>query len=128
MSTALDAGEGSARANRRTGPIDLDHLGRQALGDPGLADEVLRLFGKMSRVYMDRVEASADEPSLIAHLRILKSAASGVGAWCVRDLARIAEDELRLGLPLNPERLNDLAIAVEECRAFIAGLLPDGRG
>ena len=86
---------------------------------------MLRLFDKMSRVYMDRVEASADTPSLIEHLQILKSAAAGVGAWCVRDLARATEDEVRLGMPVNPERINDLAIAVEECRAFIAGLLPD---
>ena len=124
MSTALDAGQGELRSKRRNGPIDLEHLNRQALGDPGLTDEVLRLYDKMSRVYMDRVESSTSVVALMEHLQTLKSAAAGIGAWGVRDLARAAEDELRLGLPVNPERIDDLSMAVEECSAFISELLP----
>lgn len=123
MSTALDAGQGLLRQNRHNGPIDLEHLSRQALGDPGLTDEVLRLYASMSRVYLDRIESSTNVPGLIEHLQTLKSAAAGIGAWGVRDLARTAEDELRLGLPVNPERIDDIAMAVEECSVYISGLL-----
>ena len=41
----------------------------------------------------------------------------------LRDLAKAAEDELRDGEPVNPERIDDLGMAVEEVRAFIAELL-----
>lgn len=128
MSTALDSEQGLTgqemlRRNRQNGPIDLEHLNRQALGDPGLTDEVLRLYDTMSRVYLDRIEASTTVPGLIEQLQTLKSAAAGIGAWGVRDLARTAEDELRLGLPVNPERIDDIAMAVEECSVYIGGLL-----
>ena len=103
--------------------VDLDHLARQAMGDPGLADEVLRLYAQMSAIYLARIEASTTVPVLLEHLHTLKSAASGIGAWGVRDLTRQAEDELRAGAPVNPERIADIAMAVEECGAFIAALV-----
>jgi hypothetical protein len=34
-------------------------------------------------------------------------------------LARVAERELRDGAPVNPERIDDLNVAVEEVSAFI---------
>ncbi|MBK8083798.1 MAG: Hpt domain-containing protein [Devosia sp.] len=105
------------------GPIDLDHLARQAMGDPGLTDEVLRLYASMSAVYMGRIEQSTTTAALLEHLHTLKSAAAGIGAWGVRDLARLAEDELRSGGPANPERIEDIAMAVAECSEYIAALL-----
>jgi HPt (histidine-containing phosphotransfer) domain-containing protein len=97
----------------------MEHLGRQALGDPGLQDEVLRLYARMSQVYLGRIEDSTSVTALLEHLHTLKSAAAGIGAWGVRDLAKRAEDELRTGEPVNPERIEDIAIAVNECVAFI---------
>lgn len=120
-STALDAGQDAPRKDRAHGPIDMEHLGRQALGDPGLQDEVLRLYATMSQVYMGRIEDSTSIPMLLEHLHTLKSAAAGIGAWGVRDLAKRTEDELRSGQPANPERIEDIAIAVAECVAFIEG-------
>lgn len=120
-STALDAGQDAPRKDRAHGPIDMEHLGRQALGDPGLQDEVLRLYATMSQVYMGRIEDSTSIPMLLEHLHTLKSAAAGIGAWGVRDLAKRTEDELRSGQPANPERIEDIAMAVAECVAFIEG-------
>lgn len=120
---AQRVGQDAAAPQHPQGAIDLDHLARQAMGDPGLADEVLRLYAQMSAVYLERIEASTTVPVLLEHLHTLKCAASGIGAWGVRDLTRRAEDELRAGAPVNPERIADIAMAVEECGAFIAALV-----
>jgi len=101
----------------------MEHLGRQALGDPGLQDEVLRLYARMSQVYLGRIEDSTSHQTLVEHLHTLKSAAAGIGAWSVRDLAKLAEDDLRSGQPVNPERIEDIAVAVAECLAFIDGVV-----
>jgi len=122
-STALEAGQDAPRRDGAHGPIDMEHLGRQALGDPGLQDEVLRLYARMSQVYLGRIEDSTSVAMLLEHLHTLKSAAAGIGAWGVRDLAKRAEDELRSGQPANPERIEDIALAVAECIAFIEGMV-----
>jgi HPt (histidine-containing phosphotransfer) domain-containing protein len=101
----------------------MEHLGRQALGDPGLQEEVLRLYARMSQVYLGRLEGSTSVQMLLEHLHTLKSAAAGIGAWGVRDLAKQAEDELRSGQPVNPERIEDIALAVAECISFIDGFV-----
>ncbi|WP_082434641.1 Hpt domain-containing protein [Devosia sp. A16] len=120
---AVDAGAGSARQDVSRTPIDMDHLDQQSLGDPGLRDEVLRLYAQMSGVYLGRIEASTSIPLLLEHLHTLKSAAAGIGAWTVRDLAKRAEDALRTGAPVNPEHIQQIAAAVAECQAFIAKLI-----
>lgn len=106
-------------------PIDLDHLSKQTMGDPGLEEEVLRLFDEMSRVYYGRVEASTTIDELLRHLHTLRGAAAGVGAFALAELARVAETELREGAPVNPERIDDLDMAVHEVSAFIAERLKD---
>ena len=118
------AHEAFAREPQHT-PIDLEHLNRQALGDPGLTEEVLRLYATMAQVYLKRIEDSTTTSQLVEHLHTLKSAASGIGAWTVRDLAKRAEDALRSGSPVNPEHIEDIAIAVAECDEFISTLLVD---
>ena len=121
--TALDVGQDAPRNDRAHGPIDMEHLGRQALGDPGLQDEVLRLYARMSQVYLGRIEASTTLQMLLEHLHTMKSAAAGIGAWGDRDLAKQAEDDLRAGQAVNPERIEDIAVAVAECINFIDGFV-----
>ena len=101
------------------GPIDMDHLSRQTLGDTSLELEVLRMFDQMSRVYYDRLETSTTVSDLLTNLHSLKGAAAGIGAFGLAELARVAEAELREGAPVNPERIDDLHMAVEELSAFI---------
>lgn len=120
---AVEAGAGSASRDPSHAPIDMDHLDQQSLGDPGLRDEVLRLYAQMSGVYLTRIEESTSIPLLLEHLHTLKSAAAGIGAWGVRDLARRAEDALRAGGSVNPEHIQDIAAAVADCQAFITELL-----
>lgn len=84
---------------------------------------MLRLYAQMSQVYLGRIEKSASTEDLLNHLHTLKSAASGIGAWSVRDLARRAEDGLHAGNPVDPEHIQDLAAAVSECQVFIAALV-----
>jgi HPt (histidine-containing phosphotransfer) domain-containing protein len=100
-------------------PIDMDHLTRQTLGDPGLELEVLRLFDEMSHVYYERLESSTTVDDLLRNLHTLKGAAAGIGAFGIAELARVAEAELRDGGPVNPERIDDLNMAVQEVSAFI---------
>lgn len=100
-------------------PIDMDHLSRQTLGDTGLELEVLRLFDEMSHVYYERLEVSTTVEELLRNLHTLKGAAAGIGAFGLAELARVAETELRNGSPVNPERIDDLSVAVEEVSTFI---------
>ena len=105
------------------GPIDMVHLEQQSLGDPGLQEEVLRLYSQMSGVYLSRIESSSSTEDLIRHPHTLKSAAAGIGAFEVRDLAKHAEDALREGHPVNPEHIEAIATAVVECQEYIAALV-----
>lgn len=100
-------------------PIDLKHLSKQTLGDTGLELEVLRLFDEMSHVYYKRLETSTTVSDLLRNLHTLKGAASGIGAFGLAELARVTENELRTGAEVNPERIDDLSVAVEEVSAFI---------
>lgn len=114
----------SAPAHFTPGPVDLEHVSRQALGDKGLADEILLLYTQLSGLYLERIETSTSVAELLPHLHTLKAAAAGIGAWGVRDLARSIADGLLSGSPVNPESIADLAITVQECNAFIATLRP----
>jgi len=120
-STRKRVEDGAAPQGRA--PIDMTHLKRQTLGDPGLELEVLRLFDQMSHVYYARLETSTTVADLLANLHTLKGAASGIGAFGLADLARVAETELRDGAAVNPERIEDLHVAVEELSSFINALL-----
>jgi len=124
---ARDAGvaggpAGSGAAQR---PLDMVHLARQTLGDWALEVEVLRMFNQISRTYFERLETSTNRNDLMVNLHALKGAAAGVGAFALAQLARTAEDELRSGAPVNPERIDDIAMAVEEVGTFINALLAD---
>ena len=116
------------KAGRSTGtaghyPIDLDHLDAQTMGDPGLRDEVLRLYASMSGVYLSRIESSTDAAQLALHLHTLKSAAAGIGAVTVRDRAGAAEAAIRAGHPVDAAQLLAIAAAVAECQHFIDTLV-----
>ncbi len=110
----------SAEQRQNHGPIDLGHLSRQTLGDLGLEAEVLRLFDEMSHTYTRRLEESTTVDDILRNLHTIKGAAAGVGAFGLMELARVTESELRAGAPVNPERIDDLAMAVEELSVFIA--------
>lgn len=109
----------AVQPTKTRGPIDMVHLKKQTLGDPGLELEVLRLFDQMSHVYYSRLETSTTVSDLLANLHTLRGAAAGIGAFGLAELARVAETELREGAAVNPERIEDLHLAVEELSSFI---------
>lgn len=104
-------------------PIDLVHLAKQCLGDEHLEYEILRLFDTTVKTYFGRLEQALTFDEFALNLHSIKGAAGGVGAFTVSDLAKGCEIELQAGRPLNPERIADLGIAIEEVRSFITRML-----
>jgi hypothetical protein len=104
-------------------PIDLVHLARQCLGDEGLEHEVLRLFDATIAAYASRLFAAQSSEEVALNLRLVRSAATGIGAWPIVDLAKAVENELRVDADISPERLGDLNMAIEEVREFIGTML-----
>ena len=107
----------------RSRPIDLVYLSRQTLGDPGLETEILSLFSEMAAAYLKKVTDSGDPAEIAIGLHSLKGAAAGIGASGLATEAKAAEAEMKDTGTIGAERLSDLAIAVEEVRAFIASIL-----
>lgn len=115
-------GDSERKAQR---PIDLVHLARQSLGDPGLEEEILRMFEQIVSTYMARVREGAQVEDVSFSLHALRGAAGGVGATSIAALATEAEAELTPEGHLGAERVADLGLAVEEVRTFIAELLDE---
>ena len=108
-----------------TRPIDLVHLSRQSLGDPGIEQEILLMFDQMVLTHMSRIRETIDVKVILYNLHALKGAAAGVGAKNIALLAKDAEDEMHKSDKLSHECIADLRMAVEEVRHFIAELLGD---
>ena len=81
------------------------------------------MFDVTARTYFSRIESSTSVDELLRHLHTLKGAAAGIGAVAIRDLAAAAERDLREGKLVNPERIDDIEMAVVECSAWIEGVL-----
>ncbi len=112
----------------RLRPIDMRHLSRQTLGDWGIQVEVLRLFDERVRRYLASARAARVSAECCRALDLIAGAAAGVGAWSLHDLAVAVEREAQLAGGQPFERLDDLCIAVEEVRTFVAELLKDEPG
>lgn len=110
-------------AKRPMRPVDLVHLAKQCLGDENLEFEILRLFDTTLATYFDRLKLATSFDDLAINLHSIKGASAGVGAWSVSDLAGALEKDLKAGRPLTPERIEDLGMAIEEVRDFIARML-----
>jgi hypothetical protein len=122
--TAAAKPEAAPQVRSRTmRPIDLVHLAKQCLGDEGLELEILRLFDTTIATYYARLRAAATPEQIAMNLHAIKGAASGVGAWTVADMAVALEADIRGGRPMVAERVDDLGLAVEDVRGYIARLL-----
>lgn len=115
----------SARVDRTNRPIDLVHLARQTMGDQMLEQEVLRMFERQVNVYFERVRATHDHYELELGLHTLRSASVGIGATALADIVRGAERELAEVGRVDPETLDDMAMAVSEVSAYILNLIAD---
>ncbi len=101
-------------------PIDLQHLARMTLGEPGLEREVLTLFATQSRDLIGKLASLPEDAAALAHT--LKGSARAIGAFRVADAALHFEAALRRELNLTTA-LGALQDAVEEARVAIDGLL-----
>ena len=105
-------------------PIDRIHLARQTLGDQSLALEVLRMYDEMAATYFARLETSTNRNDLMVNLHALQGRLDGH-----RRLPRSPNwrgpprTSCGPAMPVNPERIDDIGIAVEEVRHFIADML-----
>lgn len=106
-------------------PIDRVHLSRQCLGDEALEREVLALFDTTIATYLGRLERSTTTDELVMNLHAIRGASAGIGAFTVAEVAQAAERDLREGRPVDPERIQDVAMAIEEVRSFISGMIGD---
>lgn len=111
------------QARRPMRPVDLVHLAKQCLGDENLELEILRLFDTTLVTYFGRLTLADSFDDLAINLHSIKGASGGVGAWGIAELAMSLEKDLRAGRPLTPERIDDLGMAIEEVRDFIARML-----
>lgn len=110
---------GRASAPRR--PIDMVHLEKQALGDPGIGVEILRMFDEIVAVHFSRLEQAVERSDMLHHAHTIKAASAGVGAWALAEQAEELEREIAAGQGRDPERVADLEMAIAEVHAFIAG-------
>jgi len=98
------------------GPIDLDHLRRMTLGDPGLEREVLAMFSTQSARILAELAALSAEAA--THTHTLKGSARAIGAFGVADSA--ARLETALSSHSDPSQpLAELGTAIAEARTAI---------
>ncbi|WP_050424118.1 Hpt domain-containing protein [Bradyrhizobium tropiciagri] len=102
------------------GPIDVDHLRRMTLGDPGLEREVLAMFSTQSARILG--ELAALPPEAPTHAHTLKGSARAIGAFGVAEAAANLETALAGGFdPAQP--LAALGAAIGEARTAIELIL-----
>ena len=113
----------AAAATRVEPAVDLEHLRRFTLGDPGLELEILGLFIKQAPLTLHALQiAVADRDWKIA-AHTLKGSARAVGAWRVARLAEAAEGMSRRRNPAGcAAAVRELSAALAEASAFIAAL------
>jgi hypothetical protein len=103
--------------------IDLEHLARMTMGEPGLDHEVLILFERQAGILLARMRG-APAPVVAAFAHTLKGSARGIGAWRVAEAAGVVE--VKAGQPDDraaAEALARLAVAVDEAKAVIADMV-----
>ena len=74
-------------------PIDLQHLARMTLGEPGLEREVLSMFATQSRDLVGRLANLPDDTAALVHT--LKGSARAIGAFRVAEAALHFEGAMR---------------------------------
>jgi len=100
--------------------IDLSHLGRMTLGDPGLEREVLAMFAAQAADLAERLTKIPPDAVALAHT--LKGSARAIGAMRVADAAAGLEEAMRAGTP-TATPLAALREAVTEANSAIDAIL-----
>lgn len=103
-------------------PVDLKHLRRYTLGDPGLEREILELFlGQLPSTIASLAAAATPKDWRVA-AHTLKGSGRAVGAWRIARIAEQAEHSEGIDNPSGvAHTIELLEEAADEARAFIKG-------
>ena len=127
----LDLGEMKLQSMPGLGIEGLDEARHaelvDALGEDVFQELVESFFNDATSLIQDLHVALAnhDPEKIDRALHTIKGAAAGIGAFGLAQLARTAEEDVRSGSGLSPERVADLGMAVQEVSGFVAQMLPD---
>ena len=100
--------------------IDRGHLARMTFGDRALEREVLQLIDRQAGLLLARMRSGP--PAAVATLaHTLKGSASSIGATGVKRAAEAVEQAASAAK--RDLAIGELATAIDEARAAIAGLL-----
>jgi HPt (histidine-containing phosphotransfer) domain-containing protein len=102
------------------GPIDLDHLDRNSLGDADLAREVLGLFADQLTRVVGQLATLPSDADALAHT--LKGSAQAIGAFDVAEAAAALELAIHDGR-VPTQALADLDAAATAARAAVEDML-----
>ena len=102
------------------GPIDIAHLRRMTLDDPGLEREVLAMFSAKAVELVGALATFPSDAAALAHT--LKGSARAIGAFGVADAAGDLEALIENGGD-RAKALAELSDAVAEARAAIDAIL-----
>ncbi len=105
-------------------PVDLTHLSRYTMGNSVVEREVLQLFRRQTRVYLDKLGRADDLEAWRNAVRVLKASAHSIGAWRLLHVAEQAEQ-------MPPDRFaaarlefqDSLTGQVDEANFFIDSIL-----
>lgn len=105
-------------------PVDLTHLSRYTMGNSVVEREVLQLFRRQTRVYLDKLGHADNVEAWQNAVRVLKASAHSVGAWRLLHVAEEAEQLLPERFPAaRLEFQENLAGQVDEANFFIDSIL-----
>jgi len=118
----------AAKPNQERNPsspaVDLDHLSRYTLGEPGLVREVLELFCTQSVLYLEQLRAAMSDKAWKNAAHSLKGSARAVGAWRAAQAAERAEALQGDGLTqFRAVRLDEIEASLREAEDYIETLL-----
>lgn len=100
--------------------IDVAHLRRMTLGEPGLEREVLTMFKAQSGEMLARLIALPPDAAELAHT--LKGSARAIGAFAVGDAAHALEGALRRQSGIT-DAVRVLTSAIADARSAVDTLL-----
>src|SRR6185312_8457668 len=86
-------------------PIDMFHLAGQALGDPGLELEILRMYDEIVSVHFARLGMAAAKSDMLHHLHTIKAASAGIGAFTLAEHATVMEAKFPAEGRKNPKQM-----------------------
>ncbi len=105
-------------------PVDLARLARYTMGNNAIEREVLELFRRQTKLYLDKLSKTTQNDAWLETIRVLKASARSIGAWSLLRTAEEAETIALSGTALQQQDiLKRLAAEIDEATRFIDSIL-----